>query len=194
MVSIFQLYYCSLDRDVPPEVPSFIDTLFTALRTKSYLPYTTATPPASSPSPNQDTGIPIPLDALLSPSGSASPDRGRKRSNENDERDGRPPAKGPRLSTEGQFSRYSNGAGGDTRSTGGWGAPGDRNGRAGMNGHGQGGNVGMQGSGNMAGMNGYMGYTNGRRPQSYQPPDQKRGVCRDYHSAFYSTFSLSNSR
>src|ERR1700733_4316693 len=102
MVRIFNFILRNFDRDVLLEVPSFIDTLFTTLRTKSYLPYTTATPPASYP-PNQDTGIPIPLDALLSPSGSTSPDRGRKRSNENDERDGRPPAKGPRLSTEGQF-------------------------------------------------------------------------------------------
>jgi len=29
-----------------------------------------------------------------------------------------------------------------------------------------------------------MGPMNNRRPQGYQPPDQKRGICRDYFSGF----------
>ena len=105
-------------------------------------------------------------------------ERSRKRSNTNDERDGRPPAKGPRLSTEGQFSRYHGGADGrmGQLSTGGWGLPqgdGFRNGGMGAF------NIGQ--TGGATGMNG-MGQMNGRRPQTYQPPDQKRGICRDYHS------------
>ena len=118
-----------------------------------------------------DTGIPIPLDALLSPSGHASPERGRKRSMEYDERDGRP-AKGPRLSLDGgqgQFPRYPNGRG-----------MGQRGGRGGMDGYD--GGMHMGGMGMNGGMSGNMGPMNGRRPQGYQPPDQKRGLCRDYHS------------
>ena len=42
----------------------------------------------------------------------------------------------------------------------------------------------------MPGMNGSMQMT-GRRPQVYLPPDQKRGICRDYHSAFSLLLSLS---
>lgn len=131
-----------------------------------------------------DTGIPIPLDGLLSPSIPTSPDRGRKRSIENDERDGRPPAKGPRLSTEGQFSRYTNGrgTGQDPRSTGGWGGRPDRTGVQGMNGYRDGG-VNPNLGGGMGGMNGGMAQMNGRPTQAYRPPDQKRGICRDYHSA-----------
>jgi RNA-binding protein 26 len=157
---------------IQAECPPFIDTLFTVLRTKSYLPY--GTTPSTSAFP-ADTGIPIPMDM---PSSSTSPDRTRKRSFDNDERDGRPPAKGPRLSSEGQFSRYSDGRGGvpDSRSTGGWGARVERPPVGGyrdqppqMNP----GGMGMNGGGQM----------NGRRPQPYLPPDQKRGICRDYHSA-----------
>ncbi|KAJ7462627.1 hypothetical protein B0H11DRAFT_2053631 [Mycena galericulata] len=162
-----------LDEFLEKECPPFIDTLFTVLRTKSYLPYN-----AFPPSNPADTGIPIPLDL---PPTSASPDRTRKRSFDSDERDGRPPAKGPRLSSEGQFSRYSDGRGGgpDSRSTGGWGA---RVERPPLNSHQQspphmnpGGGMGMNGGGQM----------NGRRPQPYLPPDQKRGICRDYHNNGY---------
>ncbi|TFK41394.1 hypothetical protein BDQ12DRAFT_647376 [Crucibulum laeve] len=177
------------------ECSSFIDTLFTVLRTKSYLPYSASPSSPSFASKPLDNGIPIPLDGLLTPS--SPPDsRTRKRSIENDERDGRPPAKGPRLNTDGQFSRYGNGR--DSRSTGGWGGQGDgprgdgyrdfgMNG--GMNGYG-GPMGGMQmgmGMGLMGGMNGMngMGPMNGRRPQAYQPPDQKRGICRDYHNNGY---------
>ncbi|KAJ7357112.1 hypothetical protein DFH08DRAFT_736416 [Mycena albidolilacea] len=150
------------------ECPPFIDTLFTVLRTKSYLPYGT------SASTSADTGIPIPI-----PASSTSPDRTRKRSSDNDERDGRPPAKGPRLSSEGQFSRYSNGRGGgpDSRSTGGWAA---RVERPPVNGY-QDSSPQMNPGG--MGMNG--GPMNGRRPQPYLPPDQRRGICRDYHNNGY---------
>jgi RNA-binding protein 26 len=43
--------------------------------------------------------------------------------------------------------------------------------------------MGMNGMNGMVGMGGMM---NGRRPQGYQPPDQKRGICRDYHSQYLS--------
>lgn len=46
----------------------------------------------------------------------------------------------------------------------------------------------MGNMGNMVNMggNGMTGPPNGRRPQSYLPPDQnKRGVCRDYHSKLF---------
>ncbi|KAJ6574850.1 hypothetical protein B0H19DRAFT_1126037 [Mycena capillaripes] len=155
------------------ECPPFIDTLFTVLRTKSYLPYGTSPSTSAFPANNADTGIPIPLDI---PTTSTSPDRTRKRSFDSDERDGRPPAKGPRLSSEGQFSRYSNGRGGgpDSRSTGGWAARVERPPATGYH-------ESMNAGG--AGMNGAP--MNGRRPQPYLPPDQKRGICRDYHNNGY---------
>lgn len=78
-----------------------------------------------------------------------------------------------------QFSRYSNGMG-----NGQWG------GRGGMNGHGGGINMGVMGMN--GGVNGNMGQMNGRGPQGYQPPDQKRGLCRDYHSKSQSHFSYAN--
>ncbi|KAJ7130110.1 hypothetical protein C8R43DRAFT_672274 [Mycena crocata] len=159
------------------ECPPFIDTLFTVLRTKSYLPYGPSSSTSAFPVNPVDTGIPIPLDI---PTASSSPDRIRKRSFDNDERDGRPPAKGPRLSNEGQFSRYSNGRGGgpDSRSTGGWSARVERppvNGYRDLPQHMNAGGMGMNGGGQM----------NGRRPQPYLPPDQKRGICRDYHNNGY---------
>ncbi|KAF8807181.1 hypothetical protein BYT27DRAFT_7137640 [Phlegmacium glaucopus] len=172
-----------LDEFLEKECSSFIETLFTVLRTKSYLPYGAApASPSFSEKPLLDTGIPIPLDGLLTPT--TPQERTRKRSNTNDERDGRPPAKGPRLNTEGQFSRYGNG-GADGRmgqlSTGGWGRlQGDRF---------RDGGLGPYNNGQMSvvmgmGMNG-MGQMNSRRPQTYQPPDQKRGICRDYHNNGY---------
>jgi RNA-binding protein 26 len=148
------------------ECPSFIDTLFTVLRTKSYLPYSTDSTPTQPRA--MDTGIRIPLDALISPS---SPERGQKRSMDYDDLDGRP-TKGPRLSVDGghgQFSRFPHGRG-----------SGQRGGRGGMNGHD--GGMHMGGMGMNGGMHGHMGQMNDRRPQGYQPPDQKRGLCRDYHS------------
>lgn len=145
---------------ITPEGPSFIDTLFTVLRTKSYLPYTTSPPPPQSSSSNSnptDAGIPIPLDGLLS--NSTSPERGQKRTLADDDHDAHHPAKGPRLTADGQFSRYSTAR--DTRSTGQWAPRTDRQGPA----------------------NGTIPVVNGQRIQTYHPPDQRRGVCRDYHSA-----------
>ncbi|KAJ6627184.1 hypothetical protein B0H10DRAFT_1906030 [Mycena sp. CBHHK59/15] len=158
------------------ECPPFIDTLFTVLRTKTYLPYGASPSTSAFLTTPTDTGIPIPLDV---PSASTSPGRTRKRSFDHDERDGRPPTKGPRLSSEGQFSRYGNGRGGgpDSGSTGGWGSRVDRpptNGYRDAPLHTSGG-MGMNGGGQM----------NGRRPQPYLPPDQKRGICRDYHNNGY---------
>jgi RNA-binding protein 26 len=144
------------------ECATFIDTLFTVLRTKSYMPYTSSSAPyPPSDDQNMDTGIPIPLDALLSPS---SPQRGLKRSNESDGRNERPSPKGPRLNSDGQFSRYGNERG---ASSGGWGHRDGRGGRPGANGHSR---------------------MNDRHPQTYQPPEQKRGTCRDYYSMRFSFF------
>ncbi|KAF9560207.1 hypothetical protein CPC08DRAFT_818389 [Agrocybe pediades] len=163
-----------LDEFLEKECPAFIDTLFTAIRTKSYLPYNAA--PASPKT--LDNGIPIPLE-ILTPN--PVPDRSRKRNSIDDERDGRPPAKTQRLNNDGSFSRYGNGSGegrGGPQQSGGWTRPqGDRFRDGGM---------GMGGYPMMGGMpmNG-MGMMNGRRPQGYQPPDQKRGVCRDYHNNGY---------
>ena len=89
---------------------------------------------------------------------------------EGGERDARPSTKGARLNADGQFSRY----GSEGRSSGQWEARG---------GEGRGHDY------TNGGMDSYsahvMGYANGsRRPQSYQPPDQRRGICRDYHSEF----------
>src|SRR5258708_11130131 len=84
------------------ESSPFLDALFTALRTKSYLPYNSP-PPPPAPLLHADNGIPIPLDAII-PSGSSSPpERSRKRQPEYDN-DIRPP-KGPRVSQDGPFSR-----------------------------------------------------------------------------------------
>ncbi|KAL0950899.1 hypothetical protein HGRIS_007658 [Hohenbuehelia grisea] len=146
-----------LDEFLEKECSNFMDTLFTVLRTKSYLPYASA---PSTSTATEDTGIPIPLDGLISPSMASSPERPRKRNHEGDEADGRPP-KGPRLSNDGQFSRHPNGrnAGRDGRPIASWNGP-----------HGG----GMEGTGGM-------GYANGRG-QPYRPPDMKRGICRDYHN------------
>ncbi|KAL4268008.1 hypothetical protein AB1N83_000733 [Pleurotus pulmonarius] len=166
-----------LEEFLEKECPSFIDTLFTVLRTKSYLPYaTSSTPIFPSTTPSVDTGIPIPLDGLISPSIPTQSERTRKRSIEHDEHDGRPPSKGPRLSGDGQ-SRYMNGRG-DGRS---WQGRGDGSGSeghvgAGMMGLGMG--MDMDGTGSMA-------YMNGRRSQAYRPPDLRRGICRDYHNNGY---------
>ncbi|KAK0473194.1 hypothetical protein IW261DRAFT_1585815 [Armillaria novae-zelandiae] len=162
-----------LDEFLEKECQQFLDTLFTVLRTKSYLPYS-ATPSTPSSDKTLDTGIPIPLDGLVSPSIPSPPDRIRKRTLE-DDRDGRP-TKGPRLSDDGQFSRYGNSRGSmDSRSTGGWNSRADKP----ANGY----RDSSQPRG--TGMGHGMGQMNGRRPQAYQPPDMKRGICRDYHNNGY---------
>lgn len=167
------------------ECSTFVDTLFTALRTKSYLPYSAT--PSSSSAPNYpssststDGGIPIPLDGLLHASGS-SPDRGRKRGIEQDEYDAHGPSKGARLNQD-EFSRY--GGRGDGRTS--WGGRNDRNGaRMDMNGaRADFMDGGMAGMGMGMGMNGGGMGMNGRGGQNYRPPEQRRGICRDYHSAY----------
>ena len=144
------------------ECSGFIDTLFTVLRTKSYVPYVAAddSPPLQvTPLDNPD-GIPIPLDVLLKPS--LDQQRPRKRSNPGNDGDERP-HKGPRLNNDAGFSRYGDDG---SRSAGGW--------------------VGMHGytGPRVGGMNPFSVPANGRQSQGYQPPDQKRGICRDYHSSF----------
>ena len=80
--------------------PPFIDTLFTVLRTKSYIPYASALAPSTSQisaaAGGDDAGIPIPLDAIMSPPIPTGPSALRKRALE-DGGDGNAPAKGPRL-------------------------------------------------------------------------------------------------
>ncbi|KAJ3507767.1 hypothetical protein NLJ89_g6123 [Agrocybe chaxingu] len=166
-----------LDEFLEKECSSFIDTLFTVLRTKSYMPYASESSTTAFPAKPLDNGIPIPLEGLL---GGSPSETSRKRNNSGDDRDGRP-TKGQRLN-DGQFSRNGNG-GGDGRmgqGSGNWNRPQYRDGGMGMN-------MGVGGFGmpmNGMGMNG-MPPMNGRRPQGYQPPDQKRGICRDYHNNGY---------
>ncbi|KZT74807.1 hypothetical protein DAEQUDRAFT_700859 [Daedalea quercina L-15889] len=152
---------------------NFVNTLFTALRTKSYLPYSATSPSSgfqSSDGQSVDTGIPIPLDALMSPTGPTSPGRGRKRSLEGDDRDSRPPAKGSRLDRDGQFSRYGRNDG--HRSS--WGG---NSARMGLSGRGD------YMDGGMGIGNGSMGTQNGHA--RYQPPGTQRGICRDYFNNGY---------
>lgn len=103
----------------------------------------------------------------MAPPGPSVPERGLKRSLEGDERDGRPPTKGPRLDRDGQFSRYGRNEG--NRSS--WGS---QSVRMGLNGRGDfmDGGMGMR--------NGNLGVQNGQ--SRYQPPGTQRGICRDYFS------------
>ncbi|KZV77625.1 hypothetical protein PENSPDRAFT_746751 [Peniophora sp. CONT] len=118
-----------LEEFLEKETAGFVNTLFTALRTKSYLPYTTSSTPPPVATGSNDQGIPIPLDALLAP---AAGPQGRKRAGDYDEAaDGRP-AKGPRLSHDDQFAGRGNGHGMGNGMMG-------MNGMQGMNG------MGMQG-------------------------------------------------
>ncbi|KAL4243123.1 RNA-binding protein 26/27 [Abortiporus biennis] len=162
-----------LEEFLEKESASFLDTLFTALRTRSYLPYSSSnTPPQGPPAlDSTDTGIPIPLDAIMATSDNPSPGRGRKRSIDHDDRDLRP-AKGPRLSQEGQYSRYGRQ---DGRGT--WGGRGERGGRMLPPGRSDYTDGGMNGDGEM-GINGAQ-----MVPRGYRPPN--RGICRDYHNTGY---------
>ena len=90
---------------------------------------------------------------------------------ESDDRDARPPAKGPRLNSDLQFSRYGANSRQDGLSSGSWNDRGDSRPQGGY--RDGGGSPEMYRNG---------GHTNGR----YQPPDQKRGICRDYHSEYLS--------
>lgn len=67
----------------------------------------------------------------------------------------------------------------DSRTTGGWNSRADKP----VNGY-RDGSSQPRGTG----MGHVMGQMNGRRPQAYQPPDMKRGICRDYHSMFRPQF------
>ncbi|GJE85947.1 hypothetical protein PsYK624_020270 [Phanerochaete sordida] len=163
-----------LEEFLEKETSSFIDTLFTALRTKSYLPYSAPSPPAgtdaSSSTAVPDGGIPIPLDGLIPSADGDSPDRRRKRGLEFDDGDFRP-AKGPRLHDDGQFPRPVRG---------GFAGRGDRGGRMMIAGRADYMDGGMNGAMDM-GMGG--GTMNGRG--AYRPPDRGRGICRDYHNNGY---------
>ena len=120
---------------------------------------------------------------------SSPSDRSLKRTLDEDEREGRPSAKALRLSTDGQFSRYSTNddTRGEHRPTGGWSTrtegPVVNGYRHDMEAYGA--DVGIIGGTTMPmpNTNGLKSL-NGRRQQVYQPPDQKRGICRDYHSMF----------
>lgn len=143
-----------LDEFLEKECQGFLDNLFNVLRSKSYLPYAPSSPRPSSSTSQPDAGIPIPLDGLV-----GSPTRRDLKRGLDVEDDAHPPAKGPRLSHDEQFSRYGNGRGwgpGPMRQAGGHGVP-------------------------LA--NGSV-YTNGRGPH-YMPPDQRRGICRDYFNNGY---------
>ncbi|KAI0824150.1 hypothetical protein BC628DRAFT_1323183 [Trametes gibbosa] len=171
-----------LEEFLEKECSTFVDTLFTALRTKSYLPYSTtpATPAAStstypSPSASADAGIPIPLDGLLNPA-PVSPERPRKRGIDSDDYDAHGPSKGSRLNNDGQFSRYGRN---DRSSWGGRGDRGDRSGRMNVAGRPDFMDGGMAGMDMGMGMNGMDG-----RGQNYRPPE-RRGICRDYHNNGY---------
>jgi RNA-binding protein 26 len=126
------------------------------------MPYAASTdsPPLQVTPLDPVEGIPIPLDGLLT-SLSEQEQRPKKRSGSGLEDDGRP-HKGPRLNNDTAFSRYGDGMGGGTMPGMGWVAYG-------------GGQV----------MHPFGMPTNGRRQQGYQPPDHKRGICRDYHSTFF---------
>lgn len=156
-----------LEEFLEKEGPPFLDALFTTLRTKSYLPYNSPPPPAQLlPA---DNGIRIPLDAII-PSGSSSPpERGRKR--QSDYADDIRPPKGPRVSQDGPFSRHGPHRG-PGWSNGNWGGGGPS--RAGY-------------GGSPDDVNGAMNpRMNGRGPPTqYNPPDQRRGICRDYYNNGY---------
>lgn len=117
-----------------------------------------------------DAGIPIPLDGLMNSNEFVSPDRRRKRSLDQDDREYRIP-KGPRLNDDGPLQRYDRG------DRGSWGR-GERGGRMAIQGRADYMDGGMNGAMDMA-MNGGM---DGRG--SYRPPGRGRGICRDYHSEF----------
>lgn len=143
------------------ETQHFINLLFNAIRSQSYLPYNTSPPPTPNQPHNNSNppattpnsgGIPIPMDAFVA--GPSNPSNPRKRGLDNppDEHEYR---KGPRLGGDPGHSRHGRGGRGQWDGRGG----------------GRGGHV--EPSGEHA----------GNRPQQYRPPDQsKRGICRDYHS------------
>lgn len=106
--------------------------------------------------------------------GADGSERGRKRSLEYDDRDYRP-NKGPRTSEEGPYSRYGRGGGAFRGERGG--------GRMMMSGRADYMDGGMNGAMEM----GMAGMMNGR--SAYRPPE-RRGICRDYHSAYSLSWAL----
>lgn len=145
------------------ETQHFINLLFNAIRSQSYLPYNTSPPPTPTqprnssnlpPTTTKGSGIPIPLDVLVpGPSNTSNP-RKRGLDNPPDEFEYR---KGPRLNSDPGYPRHGRGGRGQWEARGG-----------GRGGHGE-----------------PSGEHGGGRPQQYRPPDQpKRGICRDYHSAW----------
>lgn len=150
---------------ISAECTPFIDTLFNVLRSKSYMPYAPPSPPANTSatgSSHADGGIPIPLDGLLN---SASSSSGHVRKRSFDQEDDLRPAKGARLNADNQFSRYGRQ---DGRGT--WQQRGERGGRM---------NIPGRADFMDGGMNGAMDGMNGRAPYRQQ---ERRGICRDYHS------------
>ncbi|KAH8835399.1 hypothetical protein DL96DRAFT_1520014 [Flagelloscypha sp. PMI_526] len=134
-----------LDEFLEKECQPFVEMLFKVLRSRSYVPYSDG-----SSSSNSAHSGPVPMDT----SSGSSADHSRKRGREEDDYDQHGPAKGPRVSSEGQFSRYSNGHG---PSTGHW------------NSHPQ---PPLPREYPVLPPNG--------RP--YQPSALPRGMCRDYHN------------
>ena len=143
------------------ETQHFINLLFNAIRSQSYLPYNTSPPPTptqpyNGSNPSAATaGIPIPLD--VSVPGPSNPSNLRKRGldNPSDEHEYR---KGPRLSNDPGYPRHGRGGRGQWDGRGG-------------------------GRGRDSGYGEPSGEYGGSRPQQYRPPDQSnRGICRDYHS------------
>lgn len=162
---IFLSYQLPTSTFSPTGATAFVDTLFAALRSKSYVPYssTPATYDHTSAKP-QDIGIPIPLDLFTSPL-STSPEGNRKRSHEDDDRDARGPPKGPRLGNDAYFNRnaYANGSNQS-----------DNWQRTPMD--------GPRGDFN----------TNGVGPRQNGRVMLPRGVCRDYHRMYTPTLRSQN--
>ena len=143
------------------------------------MPYAASTPPsgqASTSTQSQDNAIPIPLDALLTPT--SPTDRGRKRPLEQEDGDIRP-VKGPRLSTEGgQYSRFRRGS---------WAQDGRGGSRMMMSGRPDFMDGGMNSGMDLGTNGGMMGNRGGYRSS------ERRGICRDYHSESYCSLQITRS-
>ncbi|KZT41348.1 hypothetical protein SISSUDRAFT_303216 [Sistotremastrum suecicum HHB10207 ss-3] len=172
-----KMFAKQLEEFLEQESGRFVETLFSALRSKAYLPYSDSSAP-----PADDAGIPIPIDALVTPT-SSKPQRPLKRSLEQVDRshegeEDRAPPKGPRKSIDGQFSRHpSHRNNGSNNGSNSWGR-GDRN----YNGHVNGGQ--SNGAFGRGGMNGYNG-RNGRAQDTAAGGPDQRPICRDYHNKGY---------
>ncbi|KAF8587345.1 hypothetical protein K439DRAFT_1630837 [Ramaria rubella] len=174
-----KMFVSQLEEFLEKEASKFVDALFSALRTKSYLPYEPIKSEPYEPIKMEPGGgIPIPLDALMSAVGSS--DRGRKRSLDGNEHE-HPPPKGPRLSGDGHFSRYPGSNGRHSRGTGN-----HHHGGVQANGRGAGRGEGSSMNGTMHGQLGNMDAH--QLAPMYRPPGSgyagrsRRGICRDYHN------------